>query len=314
MLPQTLKPMLATLAEPFDSPDYLYEIKWDGYRCLAFIDGSTRLQSRNSKAITAIFPELQQIHKKIRRSGVILDGEIIALRDQKPNFAELQKRAQLRNEDQIRLVSQRIPVVYVVFDLLYLNQRSVLQKPLLERRALLEEVLLPTDELILTSPVAGQGRAYFQVTRELRLEGVIAKQRDSLYHPGKRVKNWLKFKHKRTGVFIICGYVEHSSGRGELSSLLVGAYRDDLLKPFGLVGTGFTVKELEWIHRELRAIRTEICPFNSKLQALKGLTWTRPIIVCEVEYLELTDEGSLRQPLFLRFRPELKVADCRFEG
>ncbi|TCL66496.1 bifunctional non-homologous end joining protein LigD/DNA ligase-1 [Hydrogenispora ethanolica] len=314
MLPQSIKPMLASLAEPFDSPDFLYEIKWDGYRCLAFLEGSTRLQSRNGKEISHIFPELRQIHQRIRQPGVVLDGEIIAIRDQKPSFSQLQKRAQLRDAAQIRLISQKIPVVYVVFDLLYWNHQSLMQKPLLERRGRLEELMVPGDEWMVTSQIPEKGIAYFQTTAELGLEGVIAKQQDSLYYPGKRVKSWLKFKHKRRGIFIVCGYVENVSSRGELSSLLLGAYDEDILKPYGLVGTGFTVKELEAIHQELRTIRSSACPFGRPIQAPRGLSWTQPLVVCEVEYLELTDDGSLRHPLFIRFRPELKPEDCRFEG
>ncbi len=314
MLPNTLKPMLATAAEkPFDSPEYVYEIKWDGYRCLAFLDGATRLQSRNLKDISPVFPDLGQLHQRAKQSSLLLDGEIVALRDGKPSFRELQKRAQLRNPEQIARLTAKIPVVYVVFDLLYLNGDSLLELPLTQRRQLLEENITPADELIPTSQVPGRGLAYFNATAELGLEGVIAKKTAAPYLPGKRVKTWLKFKHKRNGLFIVCGFIENTTSRGALRSLILGVYRDGVLCWRGMVGTGFTMRELALIHQELRQITVEPCPFTGTPLRQSGVYWVKPLITCEIEYLELTDDGSLRHPTFIRFRPDKQPADCQLE-
>lgn len=311
MLPSTIKPMLATLTEPFDSPDYTYEIKWDGYRCLAFLDGSTRLQSRNQKDLTPFFPELHHLHEG-RPSGSILDGELIALRDGKPSFPQLQKRGQFKNINQIKTVMQQIPVVYVVFDLLYLAGRSRMNEPIENRRNMLEEHFDGIPEVILTQYIPDQGLKYFQTISAMKLEGVVAKKKSSLYLPGKRGRTWLKFKRKILGNFIICGYILHPTNRGELSSLILGAYVNNKLQLFGMVGTGFTIEELRQIHRQLETISTEINPFTGIPSKQNNVIWTRPLVVCEVEYLELTDDGSLRHPSFKRFRPDLQPEDCQF--
>lgn len=310
----TLKPMLATIAEPFDSPEYTYEIKWDGYRSLAFLDSETRLQSRNLKDITAVFPELTKIHRSQKKPGIILDGELITLRNGKPSFLELQKRGQLRNEAQIRNIAKTIPVVYVVFDLLYLNYQPVLNEPIEKRRLLLAENLNPFDGLIRATFIDSQGAAYFRSISEMGLEGVIAKKKGSIYLPGKRVKTWLKFKRKKTNNFTICGFVINQTSRGKLSSLILGAYLNQKLTFFGMVGTGFSRIELEIILKELQKITTDTSPFTGfdKFRP-KNVSWVRPLIVCEVEYLELTDDGSLRHPSFKKIRPDLKPKDCVYE-
>lgn len=177
MLPQTFRPMLATRAEPFDSSAFIYEIKWDGYRCLAFLDGNTRLVSRNAKDLTQVFPDLTQINQLLKYPGCLLDGEIVALRDGKPSFSQLQKRAQLGNRLLINQAVHNIPVVYVVFDLLYRNHQPVFQEPWEIRRNLLEETVTPGDELIISTYIKKNGRAYFKSVSDLGLEGVIAKKK-----------------------------------------------------------------------------------------------------------------------------------------
>ena len=312
MLPLTLPPMLASLTKPFDSEEFTYEIKWDGYRCLAFLDGATRLQSRNLNDISYLFPELTALHSRVNHSGCLLDGEVIALRDGKPSFLELQKRAQLHNSERIKAASKAIPVVYVVFDLLFLSGQSILNQPLTERRELLASNLTPGDELILAAAIKEKGVAYFKAIAEMGLEGVIAKRSDSVYLPGKRVKTWLKFKRRQVGNFVVCGYLINPTSRGSLSSLVLGAYLNGGFNYFGMVGTGFTITELNVIHTELERLRTDHNPFSGSIKKSANLVWTKPLVVCEVEYLELTDEGSLRHPVFKRFCPNLTARDCQF--
>lgn len=300
------------MAQPFDSQEYTYEIKWDGYRSLAFLDSQLKLQSRNLKDITSIFPELAGI-KCSQKPGIVLDGEIIALRNGKPSFLELQKRGQLRNENQILNAVKTIPVIYVVFDLLYLNFQPILHEPIEKRRRLLIENIKPSPSLVMANSIEGQGVAYFNSISEMGLEGVIAKKKGSCYLPGKRLRTWLKFKRKKIGFFIICGFVLNPTSRGELSSLVLGAYHEGKLVFCGMVGTGFTQNELKTALKELQNIVSKTPPFTSSLVTqLKNFYWTRPIIVCEVEYLELTDDGSLRHPIFKKFRPELKPEECVF--
>jgi DNA ligase D-like protein (predicted ligase) len=314
MLPESFPPMLATIAEPFDSTDFTYEIKWDGYRCLAFIDSGTRLLSRNQNEITQVFPELQNLHQKLKTNGCILDGEIIALRNGKPSFLELQKRAQLRDLKEMNFYKTKIPVIYVAFDLLYLNQKAIYHKPIAERRESLLSNCYPENEFILANFIENKGIAYFKSINALGLEGVIAKKNGSTYLPGKRVKTWLKFKRKLLGNFVVCGYLRNTDPRPKMRSLILGAYLENKLHLFGMVGSGFSPQEIPIIQLELKKLTTEICPFTGTALKQKYTIWIRPLIVCEIEYLELTDEGSLRHPVFKKFRPDLQIEDCQYEG
>ncbi len=313
MLPKTLKPMLTTITEPFDSPDFTYEIKWDGYRCLAFLTEETRLQSRNGKDISFIFPELLGIHRHFNKADSLLDGEIIALHHNRPNFGRLQKRAHLRNSQHIQGAVNTIPVVYITFDLLYLNGEPLINKPIEMRRSLLKENLQRVDEIVQADFIENEGIAYFNSIAELGLEGIIAKQKRSCYLPGKRTETWLKFKRKKFGNFIICGYSTKPTTQGKLSSLILGAYYLNQLKSFGMVGSGFTANETDLIKNELNKIATPVCPFTGTAFGQKNTVWTKPLAVCEVEYLELTDDGNLRHPSFKRFRPDLTPSECNFE-
>jgi bifunctional non-homologous end joining protein LigD/DNA ligase-1 len=315
MLPKNFEPMLATLADPFDSSEYTYEIKWDGYRCLAFLDSHTRLLSRNQHDMTNIFPELGNLHLYTKKQGCLIDGEVIALRNGKPSFIELQKRAQLRNKEMIEFRRRQIPIIYVVFDLLFYNQIEVYNRPLNERRQLLYDNFKAKDELILASFIETKGQSYFKAISELGLEGVVAKKNGSVYHPGKRSKDWLKFKRKIHQNFIICGYlINTEKAESTLRSLILGAYIDNRLSFFGMVGNGFTEREMNLIGNELKKITTSTCPFSEKPNTPKNVFWVKPAVVCEVEYLERTDDGSLRHPIFKRFRPDLKTEDCQYEG
>jgi DNA ligase D-like protein (predicted ligase) len=311
MLPQVFQPMLATLATPFDSRDHIFEIKWDGYRCLIFYEaGKIRLQSRNAHDLGIVFPDLLTLGDHILRPGCLLDGEIIALRDGKPSFLELQKRAQLRNPGHIKAATQKIPLLYIAFDILYRDDRPLFREPLEKRLEMLAETVRPGDQLVLSRFVEQNGLQYFHSVAAMGLEGVIAKLKGSPYLPGRRVKHWLKFKSKRSGSFVICGYLPNSAGRPGIRSLILGAYCRDRFTFRGTVGTGFTLAELNVFYHELNRIRTGEAPFTDR-PPLKKACWIRPLVVCEVEYLELTDDGLLRHPSFQRIRPDLKAEDCR---
>lgn len=315
MLPLNFAPMLATTAQPFDSPDFIYEIKWDGYRCLAFLDSQTRLQSRNLKDISFLFPELTNLHQKVSRSGCLMDGEVIALRNQKPSFLELQKRAQLRDTSLIETAARTIPVFFVLFDLLYYQYEPIFNRPWQERRQLLEECLQEDERYLLSGFIQEKGVAYFEAISQLKLEGVLAKQKNGIYCPGKRVHSWCKFKKRILANFIICGY---TTATNILSSLILGSFWEGRLRYMGIVGTGFTHNELGGIAAELQKIAVPDSPFRDQIIKIpyskqpKKTIWTKPIVVCEVEYLELTDEGILRHPSLKRFRPDLKPEDCEY--
>jgi ATP-dependent DNA ligase len=196
MLPAAIQPMLAQRApEPFDSEDYLFEIKWDGIRCLAFIEaGRLRLQSRDLMAISAQFPELASLAQL--PSGTVLDGELVVLKDGKPCFAEIQKRTQLRTSHRIGMFSHALPVSYLVFDLLYWEGESLVAAPLSARREALNSLTarLPESGVLVSGAVLRYGRACFETVAKLGLEGLMAKRLDSPYVVGRRSRHWLKIK------------------------------------------------------------------------------------------------------------------------
>jgi ATP-dependent DNA ligase len=196
MLPDAVRPILAVaVPEPFDSDDHLFEIKWDGIRCLALVEaGRVRLQSRDLIDITPQFPELGCLAHL--PDGTVVDGELVALEGGKPSLSKIQGRALLQDRHRIALTSQSSPVVYVVFDLIHVNGVPLLARPLLERRRHLEQILsgLQRERIILSEAVLGQGRDLFQAVQKLGLEGIVAKSLDAAYRPGKRTALWKKIK------------------------------------------------------------------------------------------------------------------------
>ena len=208
-LPATLRPMLARLARrPFDSPDHLFELKWDGIRALAFVDrGHVRLLGRNSRDITATFPELSSLPTQVDAGSAVLDGELVCL-DQHghPSYPRLARRLDKLSDRKAR----RDLVHFIAFDLLYLESRSMMGEPLLHRKSRLQEVLKPSEIAQACDFIEGDGEAFFQAACEHGLEGVVAKDKSSLYFPGRRSHHWLKVKRVRESEFVIGGYMSLS--------------------------------------------------------------------------------------------------------
>ena len=198
MLPNVIKPMLAVaLPEPFDSDHHLFEIKWDGIRCLAFVEnGRSRLQSRELMDITSQFPELDCLADL--PDGTVLDGELVAMDGSRPSLGKIQSRALLQDQHRIDFLSRSSPVVYIVFDLIYVSGASITGKPLLERRRALEQLLcgLRPGQILLSEAVLGQGHDLFHAVENMGLEGIMAKCLDGQYRPGKRTALWKKIKLK----------------------------------------------------------------------------------------------------------------------
>lgn len=325
-LPDKIRPMLAVAAEPFDSPDYLFELKWDGLRALAFLNGGTRLQSRNLREISAQYPELASLHTRVKESGAVLDGEIIAPADGKPSFQRLTSRMHTTSPLRIKRAMQENPVLYVAFDLLYYNGRSLLQEPCRKRQELLLSAVTPGDSLITSTVLPEKGRELFRLAAEKDLEGVVGKEKNSPYLPGKRSPFWKKIRVTRSAPFVICGYTTNPTGRRDLSALIIGAYqvheRTRLLLPCGLVGAGLSQEEIDHLLHLLRPLASNASPFaaGGVLPGGPGrepgadkpqVHWVRPELACEVEYLEFTAGRQLRHPLYRGLRPETDPAECR---
>jgi len=310
-LPEKLPPMLAEAAGPFDSPDYLFEVKWDGLRALAFLTGATRLQSRNLREISPQYPELAALHRQTRRPNTILDGEIITLAKGKPSFQRLQSRMNAVAPKTVNRAARENPVIFVAFDLLYYNGRSLLQETWQKRRELLLSSINPNAHLIISNAVPEKGRAFFRQAVGKGLEGVMAKEKNSPYLPGKRSPWWKKIRATKSGHFVICGYTVNPAGRQDLSALVLGAFRNGRLLPCGLVGAGFSQEEINRLIRLLKPLAAEKPPFSRSGPAVPGARWVRPELVCEVEYLQFTGAGQLRHPLYRGLRPEVQATACR---
>ena len=236
--------MLATLVDkPFDGEEWLYEIKWDGYRAIAFLEsGSVRLVSRNQNDLTAAYPELRSIADSISAHTAILDGEIVALDEQgRPSFSLMQQRTGVgEGGHRIRRTRDDIPVMYFVFDLLYLDGYNLMPAELEQRKELLASILAPSDLIRYSDHYVGNGKALFEAAVQRELEGIVAKRRDSPYVQ-KRSHDWLKIKIVKRQECVIGGYTDPRGSRENFGSIVLGLYDDKgRLIPVGQAGSGFT--------------------------------------------------------------------------
>jgi DNA ligase D-like protein (predicted ligase) len=289
--------MLAQAApEPFDSDQHLFEIKWDGTRCLAFIDRDTlRLQNRRFLEMRDRYPELSGLKKL--PSGTVLDGEIVVLEDGKPSFNRLMEREHLLDPTRIEMRSQRLPATYIVFDLLYLRGQAVMARPLVERRELLMKLVteLAASHVIHSDFILMHGKHYFEEVERRGLEGIMAKRLDSPYLPGKRSAHWLKIKVAQTREFEIFGYVPRE-GANVISALILGERRGDSWFYRGKVGSGFTEAQRRQFYQELvKTPQLDNPPADGPEEAVWKLTGLR----CLVRFFEEKESGKLRAPVFL---------------
>lgn len=312
-LPLQISPMLAIAAEPFNSPDYLFEIKWDGLRCLAFLTDTTRLQSRNLRDISFQYPELTTLHQKVHKTNTILDGEIIVLEAGKPSFFRLQSRMHATSEQSIKYGMRKHPVIYMVFDLLYSEGKSLMHLPLYERQELLYSILIPNQHLVISQAIPEQGLSLYSQAVKLGLEGIIGKEKNSPYLPGKRSPAWQKSRITKSANFVICGYTTNPKGREDLSALIIGAYTGQDLLPYGLVGTGFSQAEIDYLLNLFKPLLiNKSCLTKPLYPPSHRVQWLRPQFVCEVEYLEVTGDHHLRHPLYKGLR-KIEAKECQID-
>lgn len=315
-VPTSIKPMLAVQgALPEGRSTWAYEVKWDGARTLAFVDGGrVRLQSRSERDVTAMFPELAGMGEHLGMRAVVLDGEVVAFgEDGRPSFARLQNRLHLSDPREARRRAAADPVHFVAFDVLYADGRSLMADPYDARRARLEQFEFSGANFTTTECFRDvSGRDVLRATTENGLEGVVGKRRDSTYRPGRRVAEWVKVKVVNTQEVVIGGWTDGKGGRGaSLGSLLVGIPGADGLDYAGKVGTGFDDRALQSIMEQLQALRSRTNPFVGTITAAeaKGAHFVRPSLVGEVAYGEWTPAGRLRHPTWRGLRPDKTPAD-----
>ena len=322
-MPTRIYPMLAESVEkPFDSDDWLFEIKWDGYRAIAFIEnGKVRLVSRNQNELTARYPELHDLAKLVKAKTAILDGEVVALdADGRASFSLMQQRTGFRPGGRRGVSNADVPVLYYAFDLLYLDGNDWRRMPLEERKQKLQEVLITGDVVRYSDHYPAQGKALFEIAREKRLEGILAKCRGSLYEE-RRSREWLKIKIRHRIECVIGGFTEPEGSRAHFGSVVLGLYdKQGRLIHVGQAGSGFNQKSLAEISKVLQKIQTMKNPFFGTVEALRKVEWVKPELVAEIEYTEWTEgtaDGSgpkLRAPVFCGLRDDKSPKECVLEG
>jgi bifunctional non-homologous end joining protein LigD len=317
--PRRMQPMLAEGGfEPFDDDDWWFEPKLDGIRCLAEMDtGETHLITRTGRDVTAKYPELHMVHELVDQVNAVLDGEIVAFDEEGRNsFELLQQRMNLANEREIKRIAKQIPVSLVVFDLLWLDGRETTGLTLEERRELLEMVVETDRRLQLMTHVEGSGKEFTEVARGIGLEGVVAKRKGSVYQTGRRSDAWRKIKLVSTQDCVILGWTPGQRGRSAtFGALLVGAIVDGRMRWVGQVGTGFTDRMLQDLMGQLEPLTRAGPPIDDPdLAAVKGATFVEPLLVCEVEYLEITKSTfKMRAPSFKGLRTDKTPDECVLE-
>ena len=305
--PTVIRPMQAVSAEaPFSSDEYLFEVKWDGLRCLVFVDwdGQVRLQDRRLTDITAVLPELYDLAQQVPL-GAILDGELVVTDEQgRPDYQALRRRLQGG-----AAAANSVPLAYLAFDALHLNGRSLLRLPLHKRRARLERSVTPGGRLFVPYHIEGQGVELFEACLERGLEGVMAKHRDSTYVPGQRSPFWLKVKAVKSDDFVVIGWTRSQHGE-PFGALLVGYYEMGRLLPCGAVHGGYDDDVAASIAQRLAELRVDECPMVPAPVMVAPVEWCRPQLVISIRYSEWAPDGTLRFPIFNGLRPEVHPAEC----
>jgi len=300
-MPHDVKPMLATLVkEPFDDPDWLFEVKWDGYRAIAEVrDKSVSFYTRNATSLERKFPEIVESLKKLDFEA-ILDGEVVVVDDKgRPDFQMLQDYRKNRAGH----------LLYYVFDILYLDNHDLTQMPLVKRKELLKRILPKDPRIRLSGFVRKTGKAFFRAAKRQGLEGIMSKRAESTYQAGKRSREWLKVKVVPTREAVIAGFTAPRGSRKKFGALVLGAYQGKELVYIGHVGSGFDARLLDEIHAKLAPIVRKTSPFKTEPETNEPVTWAKPSLVGEVGFHGWTDSGVMRQPVFLRLRPDKRVRE-----
>jgi bifunctional non-homologous end joining protein LigD len=296
--PGFIPPMLATLVGgPFDGQDWLFEVKWDGFRVEAVVDGdSVRMWTRGEQDASRYFGPFLDPPTWLDARQAIVDGEVIALDERgEPDFALLQARIKGRG-----VVAEPTPFVYEVFDLLHLDGRSLLDEPLEERRRLLTDVLRADPRVRLSEHTEADGIAFFEAARARGLEGIMAKDRRSRYVPGKRTDRWQKIKIRPEQELVVGGWVKGAGKAVDLGALLVGVYEDGGLRYAGKIGAGFTTSNRAELLATIAPLATDEPPFAAPppRPAARNAQWLRPALVIRAEFAGWTADGLVRQAAY----------------
>jgi bifunctional non-homologous end joining protein LigD len=301
-----IEPMKAQLSDlpAFDSPDWIFEIKWDGYRAIAEIGKSgNKLYSRNGLTFDKAYPKVFEALKKIKKK-MILDGEIVVFDEKgRPNFQKLQN---YKSND-------KFVIQYYVFDCIELDGKSLTDLSVVERKQILQKSLPKSDVILYCDHVDTEGKSLFREMKKMNLEGMIAKRKSSRYYIGKRTSDWLKIKNIQTQEAIIIGFTEPKGARSSFGSLLLAVKKRNNLVYIGNVGTGFTDKSLKELHTKLKKIIRKTSSVKEPIKETSDVTWVDPVLVCNIKFTEITDDGSVRHPVFQGLRVDKSPEEVKLE-
>jgi bifunctional non-homologous end joining protein LigD len=302
---KNIKPMLiGEMQEAFDSHDYIYELKLDGHRCIAYLNkDSTDLRNKRDIKMITKFPELLTINKQVK-CRCILDGELIVIKNDKPDFSEIQRRSVLSNSFKIQLSSSKLPASFTAFDILYYDDHEVKDLPWVQRRKLLEKNIKENERIAISRYIEERGIEFYELAKQNELEGIVAKRKDSKYYLDKRTKDWIKIKNFQDDDFVVCGYILKGSG---IISVVLGQYLSKELLYKGHVTLGISTGDFQLI-KSTPEINTP--PFNDLPSGNDNVIWIEPSLVCIVKYMMITATGSLRQPVFKGLRDDKSPKDC----
>lgn len=310
-MPTFIKPMLATLTdERFSDPDWIFERKLDGERCLLFKKGKTiTLKSRNDKILNHSYPEIIAALHGLDLPDCILDGEIVALSKKATNFSLLAQRFGVTS---LKPELLKMKICYYIFDILYCDGYLVTHLPLLTRKNILKSIIPLGKTISYVTHKKEHGESYFKQACKNKWEGLIAKKSDSIY-VSKRSPNWLKFKCSNEQELVIGGYTSPGGSRLNFGALLLGYYENNKLHYAGKVGTGFNEEILHDLGTRLKKLETKKNPFINFDVSMKDVHWVKPVLVCEVQFTEWTSGNKLRHPSYLGLRRDKKAKEVRQE-
>lgn len=296
---KNIDPMLLYETEPFDDEDYIYELKLDGIRCIAYIEPkSVVLQNKRHKDVTDIYPELSDMKKCIKKR-VILDGELVVLIDGKPNFYALQKRSLMSDEFKIKLAANKSPVQFVAYDILYFDGKDLTDKPLMERKEILSKAVTEGYGLSISRYIEKNGKAFFELAKQEQLEGIVAKKKDGLYHIGKRTHDWVKIKVMQDEDLYVCGFQPDENGK--VKDLILGYYDDNgKLQCRGKVFLGVSESDKKIIGEFAKKNTVK----RSWFDKYKNAVWIKPELIGTAHFMHETENGGMRQPVWKGLRDD----------
>ncbi|CUX54809.1 Putative DNA ligase-like protein/MT0965 [Clostridium sp. C105KSO15] len=300
---RNISPMLISeMVDPFDSPNFIYEIKWDGIRTLSFLDTKTDMRNKRNKLMVPIFPELESLYKQVK-TKCIIDHELLVLKNGIPDFYEVQKRALMSNSFKIKLAADKYPASVIAYDILYYKDKDITMLPLMERKKYLTDVVIENNLISVSRFIENDGIKLYELVKEKGLEGIVAKRKDSLYWQGKRTKDWVKCKIMATDDCVICGFIPKENN---MTSLVLGQYDDDVLVYKGHVTLGVSLRILN----EHKYKTMDYSPFGYVPPGNEDCVWMAPELVCIVESMP-TEKESFRQPVFKGIRDDKLAIECK---